>query len=140
MSKFGNWTYYVPISISINDSIPYNNMSNEDSFLFNSTRHIVSVDLDGMNYVRLLVNKQSISGNIGSKITLKYSTVFSQDSSDYIDVGITPVEVNIDVENTFLKTNWIELKTKEDVFFAIIGNGGNGNISPTFGSISLEFS
>ena len=63
----------------------------------------------------------------------------SNTPSDYIDLGLSPVEVNIDVENTFLKTDWIQIVTQDDVFLAIVGTGGDGIITPGFGNISLEF-
>jgi len=139
MSKTGPWTYCISICADANEDILYYNMPNEKSFLFNSSRHIAATYLTGITYARLLVNKQSVAGCSGSKLSLKYGTVFSNDPLDYIDLGVTPIEVNIDVENTFLKTDWIQLVTQEDVFLAIVGSGGDGVITPGFGNISLEF-
>ena len=138
--KSGPWTFNVSVCADTDEDIVYTNMPGTDSFLFNSSRHITLADLSGMNTVRMLINKQAVAGNTGSKLTLKYSEVYSLNPSDYVDIGVTPVEVSVDVENTFLKTEWTQLiAPQNDVFLAIIGSGGDGIISPYFGHISINF-
>jgi len=141
MSKNGPWAFNVSICADTDEDIVYSNMPAAESFLFNSPRHITLADLSGMNSVRMLVNKQNIAGNTGSKLTLKYSETYSENPSDYTDIGLTPVSVDINVESTFLQSSWVQIiAPQNDVFLAIIGSGGDGIISPHFGHISVNFS
>lgn len=142
MAKNGPWVFNISVCADTDEDIVYQNMPDVDSFLFNSSRHITFSDLSGMNEVRFLVNKQSVPGVTGSKLTLKYSTEYSLNPSDYSDIGTEPVQLSIDVENTFLKTDWIWINTevpRGDVYLAIIGSGGDNIISPHFGHISINF-
>lgn len=140
MSKYGPWAFNVSICADTSEETIYTNMPSLNSFLFNSSRHITLVDLSGITWVRMLVNKQSVAGNSGSKLTLKYSETFSLNPSDYIDIGIEPVEVAIDVDNSFLLTPFTQIiAPQNDVFIAIIGSGGDEIISPHFGHISVNF-
>ena len=140
MSKFGPWAFNVSICSCTDSDLVYNSMPQIESFLCNSTRYIMIADLFGMNSVRMLVNKQSISGAVGSKIYLKYSENYSTNLYDYKNIGESPVEVSIDTENAFLKTEWIPLLAPQnDVYLAVIGSGGDGIISPHFGNIVIDF-
>ena len=140
MSKYGAWAFNVSLCADTSEETIYANVPNQNSFLFNSSRHVTIVDLSGINSVRMVVNKQSVPANPGCKLSLKYSENFSLDPNDYIDVGVDPIEVGIDVENTFLTTNWTQIiAPQNDVFLAIISSGGDGNTSPHFGHISINF-
>jgi len=140
MSKSGAWAFNVSLCVDTSEETIYANLPNENAFLFNSSRHVTVVDLSGMNSVRMVVNKQSIAGSPGSKLSLKYSDTFSLDPNDYINIGVEPVEIYIDVENSFLITDWIQIVAPQnDVFLAIISSGGDGNVSPHFGHISVNF-
>lgn len=142
MAKNGPWVFNISVCADTDQDIVYQNMPESDSFLFNSPRHITMSDLSGMNEVRMLVNKQSVAGVSGSKLTLKYSTEYSLNPLDYFDIGDEPIQVSIDVEDAFLKTNWTFLNRdvpRSDVYLAVIGSGGDGIISPHFGHISINF-
>lgn len=141
--RTGNWSAQYTIYARSDGATAYTNMPAADSFLFNSHRHVVLVDVSGMTYVRFKVNKQGTAGTAGSTLTLRYSPVFSTDTADYSDIGVTPVSVSIDVTNQYLATDWIEIDPSaigyEDVYLAVIGNGGSGTTDPVFGNISASF-
>lgn len=140
MSKYGAWAFNVSIYADTNEDAVYTNMPSANSFLFNSYRHVTLVDLSGMSSVRMIVNKQSVAGSAGSKLSLKYSDTFSTNPDDYSNIGVDPVEILIDTENSILTTNWTQiLAPQNDVFLAVIGSGGDGNITPHFGHISVNF-
>lgn len=140
MSKYGAWAFNVSVYADTNEDALYTNMPSANSFLFNSYRHVTLVDLSGMTSVRMIVNKQSVAGNSGSKLSLKYCDTFSTNPDDYLNIGVDPVEVLIDTENTILITNWVQIiAPQNDVFLAVIGSGGDENITPHFGHISVNF-
>jgi hypothetical protein len=61
--------------------------------------------------------------------------------ANYSDIGTLEVSVAVNVNNTFLATNWINLVAgaKADVFIAVLGSGGDGALDPAFGQIAAEF-
>lgn len=137
--KYGTWSFTVCIAAPSDKNAVYTNMSNGESFLFNSSRTVNACSLSGITYIRLIVNKREISSNTGAKLTLKYSEVYSNNPADYIDIGVTPVEVHIDTENIILISNTTQIKAPQnDVYLAVIGSGGDGVISPEFGGILVE--
>lgn len=140
MGKSGAWAFNVSVCADTDRQVSYDNMPSTDSFLFNSNRHVTLVDLSGMNSVRMLVNKQAVAANAGAKLSLKYCETYSTNPADYQDIGISPVEIAIDCENSFLQSEWTQIVAPQnDVFVAVIGSGGDGVTSPEFGHISLNF-
>lgn len=141
--KSGNWTSQYTINGHVASASTFSGMPAADTFLFNSPRHILLADVSGMTYVRFKVNKQGTAGVVGSKLTLRYSPVYSKTVSDYVDLGVTEVSVPVDVTNTYVMSDWIELKQEavgcEDIFLAVVGNGGDGTVNPLFGNISVSF-
>lgn len=142
MPKPGTWTSNVTIHSNGAANATFTNMPAADTFLFSSPRHIQMIDLEGMTLVRFKVNKMATAGQAGATLSLRFSKTFSTVTSDYTDIGVTPVQVPVDVVNTYLDSGWIELRgeaTNEDVYLAVIGGGGNGVLDPTFGTISASF-
>jgi biotin transporter BioY len=111
------------------------------TLLFGDASHITLIDLSGFTSIRLLVNKRQTAGNAGATLTAMYSAIYSVTASDYIDIGVTPVQVVIDTAGTFLDSGWIDIDRtagiSSEIFMAIIGAGGNGVIDPGFGSITV---
>lgn len=114
-----------------------------NTFLFGSHRHVTLMDISGMTYIRLKVNKQATAGQAGAKLIAMYSPSFSTNVSSYIDVGKSEVSVPIDSVNTYLDSGWIEIVNEArdagDIYLAIVGSGGNGTLDPQFGNISVSF-
>lgn len=134
----------VTIHAEVDAAATFTNMPVADTFLFNSHRHITKVDVAGFSEVRLKVNKQATAGSTGAKLILRYSPTFSTSVANYTDIGVSEVSVNIDVTNSFLDSGWIEIHPDvyvgdDDVFLAVVGNGGNATLDPTFGNISVSF-
>lgn len=141
--KSGAWTTHLTIHSNAAAVSTFTNMPAADAFLFSSHRHVVLVDVTGMTYVRLKVNKQATAGAAGAKLILRYSPTFSTAVGNYVDIGINEVSVAIDVVNQYLDSDWIELDQTAlgcgDIYIAVIGNGGNGTTDPTFGNIGVSF-
>lgn len=140
--RHGPWALNVTINGKPDAVATYTNMPAAASFLFNSHRHVLLIDTEGMSVVRLKVNKQATAATTGAKLILRYSPVFSTNVSDYADIGETEVSVPIDTANQYLDSGWVVLSpnvNQEDIFLAIIGVGGNGVLDPQFGHISVAF-
>lgn len=138
----GNWALNVPIHARTDGNAAYSNMPAAASFLFNSHRHVQLVDLDGMTVVRFMANKQTTAGASGATLTLRYAKAFSTSVSAYSDIGPVPAELGIDVTNTILDTDWLDLHpsaAEENVYLAVIGEGGDGTLDPGFGLIRAAF-
>lgn len=131
----------IPVCAATAAANTWTNMPTAETFLFGSYRHVVKVDLTNFTQVRLVANKQANAGAAASKIFVKYRTAFDTTVGNYSAIGTSAVEVAVNVANTVLVTNWIDLVAgaKADVFLAVAGSGGDGVIDPAFGSILLEF-
>ena len=136
---------YVPIAIPVLAALAWTNMPAALSFWLSSAtvaKCVTRVDLTGYTQVRLLVNKQGVAGNAGSKLILRYKGApFTQAVANYSDIGTSEVSVAVSVLNIFLDTGWINLAggAKADVFLALMGSGGNGALDPAFGYITAVF-
>ena len=121
----------------------WTNMPAADTLLFGSHRHVALFDVDMLSRARLKVNKQATAGASGAVLTLRYSPTFSTNVASYKDIGVTPVQVAINVANAFLDSGWIDLADEvrgyDDVYLAIVGSGGDGAVDPTFGFIGASF-
>ena len=141
--KSGSWTTHVTIHANAAGAGTFTNMPTADTFLFSSHRHVTLVDVTGMTYVRLKVNKQATAAPSGAKLILRYNSTFSTTASDYSSIGTSEVSVGIDVTNQHLDSGWVELDPSAlsfgDIYLAVIGNGGNGTLDPAFGSIGVSF-
>ncbi len=104
--------------------------------------YIQKVDLTNFTRVRFLVNKKATAGAVGSKIILRYHTVFTSTAATPVDVGVSEVSNPCDgAGNALLDSGWIDLATgaKADIFLCLVGTGGDGALDPTFGSIVAQF-
>lgn len=140
--KPGTWAISTVIHAEVDANAAFTNMPAADTFLFSSHRHVQMIDLTGMSHVRLKVNKQATAGATGAKLILKYANTFSTTVGNYSDIGTSPVEVAINVTNTYLDSGWVELDpsaTNGDVYLAVVGSGGDGVLDPAFGTISVAF-
>lgn len=143
--RTGSWTAQYTICADTGADLIYSKMPTGSSFLFGSTRHIQIVDLTGMSYVRLKVNKLGTAAPNGSKLILRYSPTFSSTVTSYTDLGISEVSVPIDTTNVYQLSEWIEIDPSArgfgDVYMAVItsNSSSNGNTGPAFGNISVSF-
>lgn len=109
MIREGSYTLHATIHAEADAAATFTNMPSADTFLFSSHRHIVLVDLEGMTKIRLKVNKQATAGATNAKLILRYSTSFSTNVGDYLDIGTSEVSVTIDVTNSYLDSGWIDI-------------------------------
>ena len=116
-------------------------MPTGDNFFNESSAYSQFADLSSYTQVRILVNRQGGSGSTNAKLVAKYRTSYSTTVGDFSDIGTSEVSANINSNNTYTTSNWINLANaaRTNVYLAIIGSGASGNPSPTFGSIVLEF-
>ena len=143
--RTGNWTAQYTIHASSDADAVYTNLPTGESFLFGSHRHVTMVDVTGMTYVRLKVNKLGVAASAGTKLVLRYSTSFSATPTSYVDIGTSEVSVPIDVVNVYQYTAWVPIDPSafvpDDIFLAVIAvhGGGSTNLDPAFGNISVSF-
>lgn len=111
------------------------------TLLFGSTRHIRKLDLTNYTQSRLTMTKASVAGAAASKIILRYHTAWSATVGDYSDIGTSEISLATSGGIDGFVSSWIDLASgaKADVWIAVVGSGGNGVLSPTFGTISAEF-
>lgn len=117
------------------------NMALALQFLANSHRFATKADLTNFTQVRLIVNKQATAGAANSKIILRYIGAFNTTASNWLDIGASEVSVAINVQNTVLVTQWINLAAlaKADVFVCPLMSGGDGALDPAVGHIEAQF-
>ena len=136
------WSVYMMLSAD-GANITWTNQPSGETFFGNSHRHVQPISLWGLTYGRLIMNKQGTAANTGATVELRYSTTYQTVAGNYVQLGVTPIIVSIDVTNQVVDSGWIELnndaKGDEDVFLALVGVGGNGTIDPQFGSVSARF-
>ena len=133
-------SYHVPLL----SGSPWTNMPAALSFWLGTAaaaKHIHKVDLTGYSQVRLLVFKSTVAGAAAAKLILRYQTGFNQTVANYSDIGAAEVSVDVNVQNAYLDTGFINLVAgaKAEVFVALLGSGGNGTLDPAFGIIEAEF-
>lgn len=122
-------------------AVTWTNMPLAATFWNGSHRHVLKADLSSYTQARLVVNKQGTAGAAASKLILRYRTTFSATVGDYSDIGTSEVSVAVNVQNSCLASNWINLAAGAiaDVFIAVVGSGGDGALDPIFGSIVAQF-
>lgn len=143
----GTWattTLRVQLAVPVLAATTWTNQPAALSFFLSSAtvgKGVTKVDLTDYSQVKLLVNKQGVSGAAASKLILRYYTAFSQTVANYLDIGTSEVSVATNVNNVFLDTGWINLASgaKTDVWVDLLGSGGDGVLDPAFGQIVAIF-
>lgn len=106
---------------------------------------ISKVDLTNYTQARIMfVLGTSGAGLSAAKLIARYATALSAtpvvgDFSN--DVGTSEISATFTTGgNTVLLSSWVNLAAgaKADVFLCIVGSGGDGATSPTFGSVHLQ--
>lgn len=117
------------------------NMALALAFLGGSHRYATKADLTSYTQCRLLVNKQGTAGAAASKIILRYRTAFSTTTTDWLDIGTSEVNCAINVTNTVIASNWVNLAAgaKADVFITVLCSGGDGALDPVLGNVIAQF-
>lgn len=105
--------------------------------------HVHHADLTGYTQVRLRAVKLGTGGDTGAKLYLRYSDTFSTTPADWDQLGDVE-EIALDIAgatNTVLTSGWqlLTVDAQREVFIALLGDGGDGAISPVFGNIWAEF-
>lgn len=122
-------------------AITLTNMALALGFFNASHRYASKVDLTNFTQCRLVVNKQGTAGAAASKIILRYRTSFDATPANWSDIGSSEVSCAINVQNTVVVSNWINLVAgaKADVFICPLMSGGDGALDPIVGSIVAQF-
>jgi hypothetical protein len=102
-----------------------------------NTQGRTKADLASATQARLVVHMMSTAGAASAELRAQYST----DASvwNYLD-GATGPAAAINVASTTIASAWVNLVAgaKADVFIRVVGINGDGIISPSFGSISVQ--
>ncbi|MGE0757069.1 MAG: hypothetical protein AB7O38_08615 [Pirellulaceae bacterium] len=122
-------------------SVTWTNMPAADTNFGGNSSRITRFDLTPFTQCRLVVNKAGTAANAGAKLHLRYYTASSLTVGDYLQIGTSEVSVAVDTTNTILSSSWIDLASgaKADVYLNVVGSGGDGAISPVFGTIKMQF-
>ena len=61
--------------------------------------------------------------------------------ANYASIGVSSVQVAANGASTAVESAWVNLGTlaKADVYVAIVGQGGDGALDPTFGFVEVQF-
>jgi hypothetical protein len=101
------------------------------------------VDLTNATEARITVRTAGTAGATGAVLAVQYST--DQSTWKFLDDGASPVAntnaVAIDSTNTtFVQSSWTTLAAgaKGDVFLRLVGQNGDGTVSPAIGMITLQ--
>lgn len=105
--------------------------------------HAHHADLSGYTQVRLRAVKLGTGGDMGAKLYLRYAGAFSTTPADWLQLGEVE-DIALDIAgatNTVLTSGWQLLTpgAQGEVYIALLGDGGDGAISPAFGNIWAEF-
>lgn len=102
-----------------------------------NTQGRVKCDLTSATQARLIVKLMGTIGAAGSEIRAQYST--DETNWFYLD-NVSGPAAAINSANTTLVSSWINLASgaKADVFLRVVGVGGDGAASPSFGNINVQ--
>ncbi len=108
-------------------------------FLANSNRNIFKLDLTNASQIKLLTRVTTASASAASpRLILRYRTAFSTVVTDYIDIGITPVQTSLSTIG-LIDSGWINVTAlaKAEVFLTVVQIGGDGAADPVLGLIGI---
>jgi hypothetical protein len=120
--------------------IIWTNMPAAVTFFGGSHRFATKINLTDYLQVRLIVNKQGVAGAAASIVRLRYRTAFDATVTNWLQIGVSSVQVAVNVQNTVLDSGWIDLAAgaKADVFVTLDGSGGDGVLDPQFGGVTMQ--
>jgi hypothetical protein len=113
----------------------WTSMPAADTEIMGSTRQRVWSDLSNAVEARLTL-RVATAGATGSTIRAQYST---DNGATWADLG-TSVAIDVTGTNANAKSGWVALPgaAKTDVLIRLMGLGGDGATSPSFGVIALQ--
>ncbi len=119
----------------------WTNMPLAQALWLNSERHIRRVDLTNYRQCRLVIQKRAVAGAAASTLTVYYSTTFSTLVANYASIGVSSVQVAANGASTAVESAWVGLTAlaRADVYVALVGQGGDGALDPTFGFVEVQF-
>lgn len=108
------------------------------------SRMVVKADLSTFRQARLVGQRDGGTVAAGMTMHLRYHTAFSATVADYVIIGSSAVSVACAPASPpkYLDSGWIDLVAgarADDLFLALVTNGGDGTSDPTFGNIYIYF-
>lgn len=133
----------IPIVIPTDSNVTLTNMPSAEGWIQALDIWIARNDLTLYRQARLVVRKMATAGATGAKLVAKYSTVnpnATYTSSDWNDLGTSEISCAINVSNQVIVSSWINLAAgaKADVYFTVVGTGGDGVADPVIGQVSVQ--
>lgn len=138
------WYMSVPFSVIATANVTETTLPATPRFLRDSHRHVVAAPLAPFSEVMLVVNRQSVAAEAGSKMQLKYRSAFSTTVGDYLsirDAGECEVTLSAGTD-TVLTSGWVTMASGAKIdpaYLAIVTDDGDGVDSPTMGTIIAYF-
>lgn len=131
----------IPFHCAANANATWTSMPSALSFLLGDHKGVTYADLTNYTQARIVVHMRAVAGVSGSKLILRYRSSDSTTATDYSDIGTSEVSATIDAINITTKSAWVDLAAgaKGDVLIAVMGSGGDGTVSPTIGSVHVQF-
>lgn len=119
----------------------WTNMPLAQALWLGSERHIRRVDLTSYRQCRLVIQKRAVAGAAASILSVYYATSFSTLVAGYGSIGTSSVQVAANGASTAVESAWVDLtaSARADVYVAIVGQGGDGVLDPTFGFVEVQF-
>lgn len=132
----------VPIQAGPGGSLTWNAMPAAATLLPGATRAVMPLDLRRFSQARLVVNRQGVAGAAGAKLGVKYNASGSFAAANFLDAGVAAIEIGLDATNQVVDSGWVNLASGAQIakaYIGLVGAGGDGTVSPTFGAISIDF-
>jgi hypothetical protein len=120
------------VALSGNVAVGWTNQPAATTELYGFTRNRTKVDLTAANQCRFLSNV-SVQGAASSQLRVQYS----MDQSTWIDLPGTTISTGTTGLQVSTFTN-LPAGAKQDVFLRVVGQNGDGNADPAYGSMSLQ--
>ncbi|MGA1851998.1 hypothetical protein VH570_14290 [Sphingobium sp. HT1-2] len=131
----------VAIQAGPGGSLTWNAMPAAATLLPGATRGVMPLDLRRFSQARLVVNRQGVAGATGAKLATKFNVSGSFAAANFNDLGTAPIEVGLDAINQVVDSGWVNIAAAARVakaYIALVGYGGDGTASPSFGAISID--
>lgn len=121
--------------------VVWTNMPLAVTLWLGSHRHVRRVDLTTYRQCRLVVQKAAVAGAAASILAVYYATAFSTLVANYASIGTSSVQVAANGASVAVESGWVDLTAlaRADVYVALVGQGGDGALDPTFGFVEVQF-
>lgn len=138
--KVGN-TLSVQFHCNGGSLLTWTDMPLAPTFVLNGNRTPTKVDLSFYTQSRIAITNGNVAGATNARLIARYLTVYNGTAANWLNLGTSEIAATLTVTNNVTVSSWIDIVSaaRSDVFLSIIGEGGDGALDPTFGSISIQF-